>query len=68
MWNLNNYNKLVNKTEKKQTHRYREQTRGYKWGEGRGRGNIGVGGKRVIMRLHEIMYVKLLKTVKHYRI
>ena len=37
-------NKLVNITEKKQTHRYREQTRGYHWGEGRGRGNIGVGG------------------------
>ena len=30
------YNKLVNKTKKKQTHRYREQTSGYQWGEGRG--------------------------------
>ena len=35
------YNKLVNITKKKQTHRYREQTSGYQWGEGRG-GNIGV--------------------------
>ena len=30
------YNKLVNKTKKKQTHRYRERTSGYQWGEGRG--------------------------------
>ena len=32
------YNKVVNITKKKQTHRYREQTRGYHWGEGRGEG------------------------------
>ena len=38
------YNKLVNITKKKQTHRYREQTGGYQMGDGRwGRGNIGVG-------------------------
>ena len=36
------YNKLVNKTKKKQTHRYREQTSGYQWGEV-GRGKILVG-------------------------
>ena len=36
------YNKLVNITKKKQTHRYREQPSGYQWGEGRG--NIGMGG------------------------
>ena len=29
------YNKLVNISNKKQTHRYREQTSGYQWGEGR---------------------------------
>ena len=28
--------------KKKQTHRYRDQTSGYQWGDGRGRGNIGV--------------------------
>ena len=33
---LKKYDKLVNKTKKKQTHRYREQTSGYQWGEGRG--------------------------------
>ena len=27
------YNKLVNIAKKKQTHRYREQTSGYQWGE-----------------------------------
>ena len=37
------YNQLVNKTEKKQTHRYREQTCGYQWGQGRMRVKIGVG-------------------------
>ena len=33
-------NKLVNKTKYKQTHRYREQTSGYQWGEGNGGGTI----------------------------
>ena len=37
------YSKLVNETKKKQTHRYRQQTSGYQWGEGRGQGKIGVG-------------------------
>ena len=37
------YNKLVNITKKKQTHRYGEQTTGYHWGEGRGRDKIGAG-------------------------
>ena len=32
------YNKLVSITKTKQTHRYREQTRGYQWGEGKGEG------------------------------
>ena len=40
MWNLKKYNKLVNMTKKKQMHRYREQTSGYQWGEGRGAGAI----------------------------
>ena len=33
MWNLKKYNKLVNKTKKKQTHIHREQTRGYQCGD-----------------------------------
>ena len=37
------HNKLVNITKQKQIHRYREQTSGYQWGEGRERGNRGVG-------------------------
>ena len=36
------YNKLVNKTKRRQTHRYREQTNGY--GEV-GRGAIGVNAR-----------------------
>ena len=32
-----------NNNKKNQTHRYREQTNGYQWGEGRERGNLGVG-------------------------
>ena len=32
------YNKLVTIIEKRQTHRYGEQTSGYQWGEGRGVG------------------------------
>ena len=35
---LKKYDKLVNKTKKKQTHRYREQTSGYQWGDGSGEG------------------------------
>ena len=30
------YNKLVNIIKRKQTHKYREQTSGYQWGERRG--------------------------------
>ena len=36
------YNKLVNITKKKHTHRYRKQTSGYQWGGGQHRGR-GVG-------------------------
>ena len=53
-------NKLGNKTKKKQTQRYREQTSGYQLGR-RERGETTMG-------LYEIMCVKLLKTVKHHRI
>ena len=51
----------MNKTKKKQTYRYREQTSGYQWGEGQYRSR---GKKSVIMGLYEIMCVKLLKIVK----
>lgn len=39
-WNLKKYDKLVNQTNKKQTHRDRANQRG----EGRGRGKVGGGG------------------------
>ena len=35
----------MNITKKKQTHRYREQTSGDKWGEGRGEGHYYRGGE-----------------------
>ena len=41
------YNKLVNKTNKKQIHRYTKQTSGYQWEKGRG-ADRGVG-ERVTM-------------------
>ena len=37
------YNKLVNIIKKNQIHGYREQTRGYQWGEGRVKSNTGKG-------------------------
>ena len=40
------YNKLVKVTIKKQTHRYREQTNGHQWGEGRGEGQYKCRGLR----------------------
>ena len=41
------YSKLVNKTKKKQIRKYREQTSGYQWGEGRGEGQYrGMGLKK----------------------
>ena len=68
MWNLKKYNKLVNKTKKKQT-QIQRRISGYQWGEGRGWGaNIGVGKKKVVTGLYEIMCVKLWKIVKLYRI
>ena len=36
------YNKLVNKTKKKHTHREREQTSIYQWAKGRGNTGLGI--------------------------
>ena len=40
------YNKLVNITKKKQTHRYREQASGDQWGEGSAEGQYRGSGLR----------------------
>ena len=53
------YNDLVNITKKQQIHRYREQTSGYHWGKGRGRGNIGVGDKEVQTVMYKVSYKDL---------
>ena len=44
MWKLKNTTKLVNITKMKETHRYREKTSGYQWGEGRGEEQDRGGG------------------------
>ena len=41
-------NKLVNITKEIQTHRFREQTSGFQWGEGKGEGQDGGRGLRGI--------------------
>ena len=43
------YNKLVNKAKKKQTHRYREQTKGYQWGGYEGAIGMGDFKKRGLL-------------------
>ena len=40
----------------------------YHWGWEGERGKVGVGGNSFIMELYEIVCVKLLKILKHYRI
>ena len=42
VWNLKNTTNLWIQ-QKESRNKYREQTSGYQWGEGRGRDNIGVG-------------------------
>ena len=62
------YNKLMNKTTRNRLTDIKNKlvvTSGEREG---GRGNIGLEGKRIIMGLYEIMCVKLLKIIKHYRI
>ena len=44
-----NYNKLVNKTKKKQTHRNRELTNGYQWGDKRQEGQYSGRGKKGLL-------------------
>ena len=55
MYNLKKYNKLVNITKKKQTHRYRKQTSSYQWEERRGEGqNRGRG--RGLINYKDMLY------------
>ena len=51
MWNLKNTTKLVNKTKKKQSHRYKEQTSVYQLGEGRGKGQYRCEDKKDYYRI-----------------
>ena len=54
------YIKVVTITKKKQSHRYREQTSGYQWGEGRGEGQYRVGGLRGTNYWYKISYKDIL--------
>ena len=45
MWNLKKYNKLVATAAKKKTHRRREQTSCYQWGEERREGRYRIRGE-----------------------
>ena len=61
------YNKLVNKTEKQPTHRYREQTSDYQWGEGREsqhRNRVGKGLLRDYMKSCVWNFWKLWGTIE----
>ena len=55
MWNLSNIT-MVNVTKKKQTHRYKEQTSGYPWGEGKGgQNNDGhLRDKTTMCKIHKL--------------
>ena len=60
------YNKLISKTKKKQAHRYREQTGFQHWGEGAGKGHVGVRGEGYcgIMWNHVWHFWKLWSTLE----
>ena len=54
------YNKLVNIKEKKQTHRYKEQTGGFQWGERRETGLDRSKGLEVQTIRYKISYKNIL--------
>ena len=53
------YNKTVNNTKKKETHRYRKQTSGYWWEEGWRREKLGQRIKRYKL-MYKISYSDIL--------
>ena len=46
MWNLKKQTSEITTTKKKKTHNYREQTSGYQWGCGKGKGKDRGNGVR----------------------
>ena len=56
----------MNKTKK--TYKYRKQTSGYQWGEGKGGPSSGRKKKGFLTGLCKFIYGKFLKTIKHFRI
>ena len=53
------YNKPVNITKKKQTHRYRKQTSNYQWGEERGEGYQWEEGRGEGVKRYKLLCIKL---------
>ena len=56
------YNKLLNITKRKETHRHREQTSGYQWVR---KGNIRVGDKEVQTIRYKINYKNILYIIRN---
>ena len=56
-WNLKEYNKLVNITKEKQTHRYREQTSDGQRGEGNGEEYTVSWGGLMLLRVKEALLI-----------
>ena len=46
MWNLKKQTSEITTTKKKKTHNYRQQTSGYQWGCGKGKGKDRGNGVR----------------------
>ena len=71
--NLNKYNELENRTKKKQTCMYREQTGGYQWGEKRedrqrrGGGSRGTNGSSLVVQWVKDPLLSLLQPVLWYK-
>ena len=55
--------KLVNVRKKKQTYRYREQTTGYWWGEGREQGLHRGRGEEVQIITYKIIHKNILYSI-----
>ena len=56
----------MNITKKKQIHRFREETTGYPWEEGKGRGNTVVGNKEVQTIMYKISYIVQYREYSQY--
>ena len=61
---LKKYTKLVN-WKKKLTHRYREQTSDYQWGDGTGKGGKRAGKYKIQTLMYKISYKDVLYNTRN---